>query len=61
MFFYLILIILILLVLFIINYTDSYRYISLDYNDIYELDRDYKYKKKIKNFVISLITTPNRI
>jgi hypothetical protein len=51
----------ILLVILVINYTDGYRYATLNYNDIYELDKEYQYKEKIKDCVITLTTTPDRI
>ena len=57
----LIFLLILLLIFIVVIYTDSYRYISLEYHDIYQLDHEYQYKKKIKNTVISLTTTPNRL
>ena len=57
----LIILLFLILIFIVIIYTDSYRYISLDYHDIYQLDKEYQHKKRIKNCVISLTTTPNRL
>lgn len=57
----LVFLLILLLIFIVIIYTDSYRYISLEYHDIYQLDKEYSQKKKIKNCVISLTTTPNRL
>lgn len=45
----------------IINYIDGYRYITINYHNIFQLDREYQYKPKIKNAIISLTTIPDRL
>jgi len=57
----LIFLILILILLFCLYYTDGGRYIWFDYYSLRQLDAEYKYKKKIKNCIISFTTTPDRI
>lgn len=52
---------LILTVLLIINYVDGYRYLYINEQDLYNLDKEYRKKEKINNCVITLTTTPNRI
>jgi hypothetical protein len=56
-----ILIILIIFFLFIYNYIDANRYMYINSYSLFSLDHDYKYKRKIKNCVISLTTTPGII
>ena len=55
------LILLIIFILLIIYYVDGTRYFCLNESNLYHLDKEYKYKKKLKNCVISLTTTPDRI
>ena len=51
----------IVLIIYLIIYTDTYRYMYIEDYDLYKLDRKYKFKKRLKNCVITLTTTPNRI
>jgi len=55
------LIFLILIILFVIlvYYVDGSRYFCL--SNLEHLDKEYKYKKRLKNCIISLTTTPDRI
>jgi len=50
-----------LIIIFIYNYIDANRYMCINSYDIFNLDHEYKYKRKIKNCIISLTTTPGRI
>ena len=52
---------LLLIIILTVNYIDGYRYITINSNNIFQLDREYRYKPKIKNCVISLTTIPNRL
>lgn len=52
---------LLLIIILTVNYIDGYRYITISNKDIFELDREYRYKPKIKNCIISLTTTPPRL
>ena len=52
---------LLLTIILTVNYIDGYRYITINSNNIFQLDREYSYKPKIKNTIISLTTIPNRL
>jgi hypothetical protein len=52
---------LLLIIILTVNYIDGYRYITISSKDIFELDREYRYKPTIKNCIISLTTTPPRL
>lgn len=56
-----ILLILLIVIILTANYIDGGRYLSLSSYDIYNLDREYGKKKRLKNCIISLTTTPGRI
>ena len=52
---------LLILFLIILFYIDGYRYYWINDADVYALDRKYQNKTKIKNCVISLTSTPDRL
>lgn len=55
------LIILILLGIYIIHYIDGYRWVYIDCNSLKKLDKEYCKKPLLKDCIITLTTTPNRI
>ena len=53
--------ILFLVLLFVLVYFDCYRYYWINHEDVYRLDKEYQKRPKIKNCVISLTSTPDRL
>jgi hypothetical protein len=52
---------LILSLIYILNYTDTIRWMWIDCHSLRKLDKEYCNKPLLKNCIITLTTTPNRI